>query len=205
MPSPNLYKDLNIREGAPLSEIKAAFRKMAKTCHPDCAGPGREDVEKFIKAQTAYKKLLETAVAKNRARRKGSRERAAAQPYLWEGRREEDLDVVYSLSVLRPGAGEGRRLVLPARAWEACPRCLGQGRTLARIGLGGLHRPSLCPKCEGRGSIDHPIKLAVTITADQVGRERIRLRRAGLYQALSGRRGDLILELAWVDRLTKTH
>ena len=204
MSNPSLYNDLNIREGAPLSEIKAAFRKMAKTCHPDSAGPGREDVEKFIKAQTAYKKLLATAVAKNRARRKGAQEREA-QPYLWEGRREEGLDIFYSLSVLRPEAGEGRRLVLPAKTWEACPRCLGEGRTLTRIGLGGLHRPTLCPKFEGRGSIDHPTKLAVNIAADQVGRGRIRLRRAGLYHALSGRRGDLILELAWVDRLTKTH
>jgi hypothetical protein len=45
----------------------------------------------------------------------------------------------------------------------------------------------------------------VTISADQVGRTKVRLRRAGLYHAPSARRGDLILELHWVDRLAAAH
>jgi len=197
----NSYKDLNLREGASLNEIKAAFRQMAKTCHPDAVGAGRADVEKFIKAQAAYKKLLQTAAARNRARRKNAAPDSPGQPYRWEERREEGLDVVYRLTVLRPAAGEARRLVLPARAQEACPRCLGQGRTLAKLGDHGLYRPTLCPKCEGRGALERPVNLAVTIAADQVGRSKIRLREAGLYQASQARRGDLILELIWADRL----
>ena len=196
MPSPSLYKDLNLRHGAPLSEIKAAFRKVAKTCHPDAAGAGRADVEKFIKAQSAYRKLLETATAKNRARRQDSQ--GADQPYFWEGRREDDLDLIYTLKVLRPEAGAGRRLILPAKSREACPRCLGQGRTLAKVGQNGIYRDSLCLKCEGRGSIERPVNLAVTISPDQIGQGKFRLRRAGLYHAPSARRGDLILELTWI-------
>jgi hypothetical protein len=49
--------------------------------------------------------------------------------------------------------------------------------------------------------MERPVNLAVTIAADQVGRSKIRLREAGLYQASQARRGDLILELIWVDRL----
>ena len=202
MSSPSLYNDLNLSQGASLREIKAAFRQVAKTCHPDAVGAGRADVEKFIKAQTAYKKLLQAATASNRARRQKKVEpKPAGQFYRWEERREDGLDVIYRLTVLRPAAGEGRRLVLPARAQEACPRCLGQGRTLAKLGNNGLYRPTLFPKCEGRGALDRPVSLAVTITADQVGRGRIRLRGAGLYQASQARRGDLILELVWADRL----
>ena len=52
MSSQSLYQDLNLPEGAALNEIKAAFRQVAKACHPDAAG-GRADVEKFIRAQTA--------------------------------------------------------------------------------------------------------------------------------------------------------
>ncbi|MDR2725418.1 MAG: hypothetical protein LBC90_05010, partial [Candidatus Adiutrix sp.] len=151
--------------------------------------------------QTAYKKLLQTAAAHNRARRKNPKPKPAEQPYRWEERREEGLDVIYRLTVLRPAAGEGRRLVLPARAQEACPRCLGQGRILAKLGDNGLYRPSVCPKCAGRGALERPINLAVTITAEQVGRSRMRLRGAGLYQAAQARRGDLILERTWADRL----
>ena len=200
----SFYKDLNLSEGASLGEIKAAFRQVAKACHPDAVGAGRADVEKFIKAQTAYKKLLQTAVTLNRARRKAAPERTD-RPYRWKGRREEGLDVIYSLIVLRPAAGSERRLVLPARAQEACPRCLGQGQTLARLGVNGLYRPTACPRCEGRGALTRPISLAVTISADQVGRTKVRLRRAGLYHAPSARRGDLILELNWVDRLAAVH
>jgi DnaJ-class molecular chaperone len=178
---------------------------MAKTCHPDAVGAGRADVEKFIKAQAAYKKLLQAAVTQNRARRKNAGSDRADRPYCWEDRREEGLDVIYRLTVLRPAAGEDRRLVLPARAQEACPRCLGQGRTLAKLGQNGLYRPTLCPKCEGRGALERNVTLAVTITADQVGRSKIRLRGAGLYQAASARRGDLILELNWTDRLSKVN
>jgi hypothetical protein len=45
----------------------------------------------------------------------------------------------------------------------------------------------------------------VTIAADQIGRSKIRLRRAGLYHAPSARRGDLILELNWADRLPRAN
>jgi len=203
MSSLSFYKDLNLSEGASLGEIKAAFRQMAKACHPDAVGSGRADVEKFIKAQTAYKKLLQRAAARNR--RKSADSGRGGRPYRWEERREEGLDVIYRLTVLRPAAGSDRRLVLPARAQEACPRCLGQGRTLSKLGDNGLYRPTVCTRCEGRGALERPVTLAVTITADQVGRSKIRLRGAGLYQASQARRGDLILELTWADRLASAN
>ena len=200
----SFYKDLNLSEEASLGEIKAAFRQMAKTCHPDAVGSSGADVEKFIKAQIAYKKLLQTAVTKKRRKTTG-RPHRAGQPYRWEERREDGLDVIYRLTVLKPSAGAARRLVLPARAQEACPRCLGQGRTLAKLGDNGLYRPTLCSRCEGRGTLERAINLAVTIAADQVGRNKIRLRGAGFYQASSALRGDLILELAWTDRLAEAN
>jgi molecular chaperone DnaJ len=207
MSNPSSYQELNLKEGAGLGEIKAAFRRMAKTYHPDAAGETQADVEKFIKAQSAYRQLLKTALAGNRARR-ACQSGAAAKVYQdaplnyrFESRREEGLNVFYRLLIQRPAAGSSVRVLLPAKAQEACPRCLGQGRTLSRLGQNALYRPGLCPRCGGQGVLERETSLAVNLSAGQVGLGKIRLRQAGLYNARAAQRGDLILEVTWVDRL----
>ncbi len=209
----NPYQTLNLPEGASINDIKAAFRRLAKAHHPDAAGRTSGDVEKFIKAQTAYQKLLKKAVAHNRARRAeeaapagGQAEpkaapRAAANWRL-EATWEAGLDVHYRLSILRPAEG-GCPVVLPWQAREACPRCLGQGRTLSRVG--SLYRPCACTKCGGQGTVARESRLNVNLTPEMVGRGLIRLRQAGLYNAQEARRGDLILEITWVDHLPQAH
>ncbi|MDR2947358.1 MAG: DnaJ domain-containing protein, partial [Candidatus Adiutrix sp.] len=186
--------------------IKAAFRHLAKAYHPDAAGRDQTDVEKFINAQSAYQKLMKKAVAHNQARRA----QAAAKPartasasaskvaanWRFQSRREVGLDVYLSLSVIRPANGECK-VVLPWQVQEACPRCLGQGRTLSHVGTGALYRPCTCAKCGGQGVVSRESRLEVNLT-DMVGREKIRLRKAGLYNAKSALRGDLFLEINWV-------
>ncbi|UQZ88218.1 hypothetical protein C4J81_02920 [Deltaproteobacteria bacterium Smac51] len=198
----SIYNDLNISEGASINEIKAAFRSMAKACHPDSAGTNNANVEKFIKAQTAYQKLMKTAVAHNKARRAAQTEAAqenVAANWRFTDRREAGLDVYYSLSVLRPAEG-GCKVVLPWQAKEACPRCLGQGQTLAKINSNSsVYRPCTCPKCGGHGTITRESKLEVSITPEMVGQGKIRLRKAGLYNAKTAERGDLILNINWVE------
>ncbi|MDR1044677.1 MAG: DnaJ domain-containing protein [Candidatus Adiutrix sp.] len=206
------YQDLNLREGASVSEIKAAFRHLAKAYHPDAAGRDQADVEKFIKAQSAYQKLMKKAVAHNRTRRAEEaarqpdsaalREAAPAANWRFESRREVGLNVHYRLFVLRPETG-GCQVVLPWQAREACPRCLGQGQTLARLGRNNLYRPSTCDKCGGSGTVTRESRLEVKITPEMVGLDKIRLRQAGLYEPKTARRGDLILEIDWVDQLPR--
>ena len=199
------YQVLNLPEGASINDIKAAFRKMAKNYHPDAAGVGQADVEKFIKAQTAYQQLMKKAVAYNRAKRagqtgSGAADHSPAANWRFKGRRDVGLDVYYSLFMLRP-ATDGLKIILPWQIREACPRCLGQGRTLARIGQNSLYRPCACAKCNGTGHVDRESRLEINITADMVGRSKIRLRKAGLYNAKTAERGDLILDISWTDRL----
>jgi len=206
------YQELNLSEGASISEIKAAFRQMAKTYHPDGDGRNQADVEKFIKAQTAYQKLMKKAVAHNKARRAAKEAAQAEAPrentdqvaanWRFESSREVGLDVYYRLSILRPAAG-GCQVVLPWQAREACPRCLGQGRTLAKIGQNSLYRPTTCTKCGGEGTVTRESKLDVTITPEMVGQNKIRLRKAGLYNAKTAQRGDLILDITWVENLPR--
>jgi|GEM_PF-1339361 DnaJ-class molecular chaperone with C-terminal Zn finger domain len=213
------YQDLNLNESASITEIKAAFRSLAKAHHPDAEGRTPEDVEKFIRAQTAYQRLMKKAVTHNRLHRaaetaQASEEKpAAAKPaaeaprqaraaanWRFEGRREIGLDVYYRLFILRPGP-EGGRVTLPWQAREACPRCLGQGQTLAKIGQNSLYRPCACSKCGGQGSLSRDSRLEVSLTPEMIGRDKIRLRRCGLYNSKTAQRGDLILEVTWVDHL----
>ncbi len=201
----SIYSDLNINEGASIHEIKAAFRSMAKAYHPDSVGGDKADVEKFIKAQSAYQKLMKRALAHNAARRAAkavNTEEKAAGNWRFESRRDVGLDVYYRLSILRPAHG-GTRVILPWEAREACPRCLGQGQTLGRVSGGNIYRPAACTKCNGSGSISRETKLEVSITPEMVGQGKIRLRKAGLYNAKTAERGDLILTVNWVDELPR--
>lgn len=207
MNTTSIYSDLNIHEGASINEIKAAFRSMAKACHPDSVGREKANVEKFIKAQSAYQKLMKTAMAHNAARRaakKGTEEKMGGVAANWrfENRSDIGLDVYYSLSVIRPAFG-GTRVVLPWQAQEACPTCLGHGQTLSRVANGNIYRPTACPKCGGHGTITRESKVEVNITDDMVGMTKIRLRKAGLYNAKTAQRGDLILNINWVDELPR--
>lgn len=212
------YQDLNLREGASIGEIKAAFRHLAKTFHPDAAGNDPRNVENFIKVQSAYQKLMKKALAHNQARRRaasrnsetfGQRNRpapkTAAENWRFESSREVGLDIHYRLSLLKPLDGAACRLRLPWQAREACPRCLGEGRTLAKVGQGDLYRPTTCAKCGGSGSLSRDSQLEVNITPEMIGRDKIRLRQAGLYQPRQAQRGDLILEIKWVDQLPDEH
>jgi DnaJ-class molecular chaperone len=190
------YKELNIREGAGEMEIRAAFRRMAKDNHPDSRPDG--DVAKFRRACAAYKELTRREAAPRIVRTPRS------VPFVFDGRREIGLDVYFELALVRP---EGDfTLVLPVTSLEACPRCLGQGRTLARTAEGSsVYRPTSCPKCSGLGAISRPKELRVQVTPEMAERGRLRLRKAGGYLPKEARRGDLIVTLRWVDRLPTGH
>ena len=206
------YQSLNLKEGASLGEIKSAFRSLAKVYHPDAAGKTTEDTNKFIKAQAAYKKLLQTAVTHNQTRRtqqsdtQTPRKAATATVrncYL-ESSREVGLDIHYNIQILRPSTG-GLKVVLPWQVREACPRCLGQGQTLALVGKTSLYRPHTCSKCGGTGNISRYSQLETSIAEDMVGQAKIRLRKAGLYNPKEGARGDLFLNITWVSCLPTAH
>ena len=204
------YQSLNLKEGASLGEIKSAFRNLAKVYHPDAAGKTSADTDKFIKAQTAYKKLLQKAVAHNQTRQAQQSETqaphktTALRNYYMENSREIGLDIHYNLQILRPSTG-GLKIVLPWQVREACPRCLGQGKTLTLVGKTSLYRPHTCSKCGGSGNIARLSQLETSIAENMVGQTKIRLKKAGLYNPKEATRGDLFLNITWVDRLPTAH
>ncbi|XP_054825560.1 chaperone protein dnaJ 11, chloroplastic-like [Prosopis cineraria] len=55
----SLYEILGIPAGASLQEIKAAYRRLARVCHPDVAAVDRKDssADEFMKIHAAYSTL----------------------------------------------------------------------------------------------------------------------------------------------------
>ncbi|KAE8668902.1 Chaperone protein dnaJ 11 [Hibiscus syriacus] len=55
----SLYEVLGISVGASSEEIKAAYRQLARICHPDVAAIGRKDssADEFMKIHAAYSTL----------------------------------------------------------------------------------------------------------------------------------------------------
>ncbi|XP_019172339.1 PREDICTED: chaperone protein dnaJ 11, chloroplastic-like [Ipomoea nil] len=58
-PTSSFYDLLGIPVGATSEEIKAAYRRLARACHPDVAGTGQKEssANEFMKIHTAYSTL----------------------------------------------------------------------------------------------------------------------------------------------------
>jgi DnaJ-class molecular chaperone len=219
------YSDLHLNAGAGETEIKAAFRKLAKRHHPDTSSLGPADADNFRKAYQAYKQLLadtvckkavvgktglaRSNVAKASARQAAPEPKAAPvspTPFVFEARRDMGLDVYLDVALVRPSDSGEFVIIMPWSSREACPRCLGQGRTLGRLGAGGsVYRPQSCPKCHGTGSVASEKHVSVKITPEMAAAGKFRLRGLGLYLPKQARRGDLIVSLRWTDSLPKGH
>ncbi|KAK8587547.1 hypothetical protein V6N13_086528 [Hibiscus sabdariffa] len=78
----SLYEVLGIAVGASNLEIKAAYRRLARVCHPDVAETGRKDLsaEEFMKIHTAYSTLSDP---EKRAVYDGELNRRSQSPLTW--------------------------------------------------------------------------------------------------------------------------
>jgi len=52
---PDPYRTLGLAPTASLAEVKAAYRRLAKTNHPDAGGEG--SLPRFLAIQAAYERL----------------------------------------------------------------------------------------------------------------------------------------------------
>jgi DnaJ-class molecular chaperone len=194
------YHELNLGEGANEREIKMAFRRLAKSYHPD-TNSGTGDSDKFRKAYQAYKALLNKV-----STGKGRILNSSSTPFIFEGQRNVGLDVYFDLAVVRPKDFSNFTLVLPTTLYQACPRCLGQGKTLARKRFdSNIYHSQSCPKCQGTGSLGNKAQLKINITPQMAEKGRFRLPKAGGYQPKEAKRGDLIVSIRWVDSLPYGH
>ena len=129
----NHYDSLGLNRNASADEIKRAYRKRVKDCHPDATGEGHEAGE-FRAAREAYETLSDPAKRREYDARSMRPRRAAADPAPFRRPSSAvpaDIELILSPEEAR-GGGEYR---IPLGG-EGCPFC----------GLFG----SRCPFCGGR-------------------------------------------------------
>ncbi len=144
------YELLGVPSTAGESEIKAAYRRLAREFHPDSGRPG--DVARFREIQEAYETLSDPE-----KRRSYDRARSCAVPVSWTGGFEEpiapfrevfsrnqggalpSLDIVLS----EDEAARGGEVVLEIADEVDCGECAGSG-----FGFYGW-----CSACSGEGVV----------------------------------------------------
>ncbi len=187
------YETLDLNNGASLSDIRRAFRRLAKRFHPDTSGSG--DAVRFQKIYGAYRALLrQLGGTAESSRPEVKSSEATGESWRFEGVADDGANVIYLLRVTPEASLSGLRLTLPWKKEDACPRCLGAGHTFA-MHEDGDFRKRPCPKCEGRGVSASNATLRVEVTPELIQRGRIRLRGAGHYRPGEALRGDLIIQL----------
>ena len=195
------YDTLNITSQASAQDIKAAYRRLAKAYHPDSGSTGA-DAARFAAIHEAYKALLNGQESKvtTPPRREQTVNHPQPKPepepaWRFEGVADSGPDTVYIIRVKEDALVNGLTVTMPWKAEDACPKCLGEGHSLAPI-FGGPHlRLMTCPKCKGTGLTTHESSVNLELTPDMIRQGRVRVAGLGHYRPVEGRRGDLVIEI----------
>jgi DnaJ-class molecular chaperone len=195
------YDTLNLTPEASIQDIKVAYRRLAKEYHPDSGNTGG-DAARFLAVNEAYKALLNQhgprvtpPPQREQTVNRPQPEREPEPAWRFEGVAENGPDTIYIIRVREDALIDGIKLTMPWKAEDACPKCLGEGHTLAPI-FGGPHlRLMTCPKCKGTGLIVHDSSINLDLTPDMIRQRQVRVAGMGHYRPVEGRRGDLVIEI----------
>ena len=113
---------------------------------------------------------------------------------------EDGLNVYYQLCIVYP-RGREFQMTLPWLVQEVCPSCQGQGVLYRWSRDNSSYEASPCEDCRGEGSYNYDSEINVTVNDGLGGQRVIRKRQAGRFNARLGLRGDLILNITWVEEL----
>ncbi len=203
------FETLNLTPSASLHDVISAYRRLAKQYHPDTAEPKNGNVNNFFKIQEAYQALRTELSTEPPA--ESDPDGSAATPekdalprgldWRFEGLAEDGADVIYILRVSAEAARSGLSIILPWKAEDACPRCLGQGHTLAPIFNGPHLRRVPCLKCQSAGVVRHNSSLRLELTQDMIHQGKVRMKGFGHYKPTQARRGDLVVEITVKEKI----
>ena len=156
MDSPDCYAVLGLSEDADTAEVRRAYRRLARDCHPDANPDDPRAAERFLTLAAAYAVLghparraaydsrRRYARAAGRAAPSPSAAFAPLDPRALLPRRGKDMAAV--LDIPDSLAAGGGRLTLDFGVGGDCPVCDGKGRLR-----------QACWMCAGRGTIWQPL------------------------------------------------
>jgi len=175
MPKRDYYEVLGLARGASEQEIKSAFRRLAKDCHPDRHGGDKAAERRFKELNEAYEALKDPqkraaydqfghAAFDGSVRGGGGfgPDFASSMSDIFDdlfgefmgGRRggrhragrERGADLRYHMEITLPEAFEGKAAQIQVPTSVVCEACTGTG------GKSGA-QPSACPTCGGAGKV----------------------------------------------------
>lgn len=156
---------LGLPEDADLKAAHRAFRRLARSCHPDLHG-GDPEMEKSFKRLSAAYRLAQTELEKAFRRRGGA-------PSLHRGK-----DLFYRVRLPFRLAAMGGAVSVRFQRPGFCSRCAGSGK-------------AWCRTCGGKGEVKNPVQLKIRIPAGIEEGTQIRLRGCGGENRTGGRNGNL--------------
>lgn len=210
MPLKDYYRILGISQGAPIEQVRQAYRRLAIKTHPDKKG----DEKKFLEYTEAYEVLqdrekrsaYDTLIKprKPKSFRKGADLRIDLQVYLSELIRgvAKRITIQRKSPCIDCGATGSREKLI-----RTCPTCWGVGVDPVSMvlksrnpcsyckGAGHLPEGELCNTCNGAGlnmeTVTHEIQLSMK------SQNRIVIAKAGnyVYGGSEKESGDLIIDL----------
>src|SRR3990170_570315 len=125
------YEVLGVSRGARDSEVKAAFRRLAKECHPDSCNGGHGFGADFSASMSAmFDDLFGEFMGQRRPRQRSARERGS--------------DLRYNMEITLSEAYQGKTAQIRVPTSVTCESCSGSG---AKAGTA----PTTCRTCGGVG------------------------------------------------------
>jgi molecular chaperone DnaJ len=167
------YDILGLNRGASEQDIKSAFRRLAKDCHPDANGGDKGAEHRFKELNEAYEVLKDPqkraaydhmghAAFDGAGRSHGfGPDFASSMSDIFDdlfgefmgGRRgrqrssrERGADLRYNMDIALPEAYAGKTAQIRVPTSVTCATCTGTG---AQVGT----RPATCPTCAGHGKV----------------------------------------------------
>jgi Zn ribbon nucleic-acid-binding protein len=119
---------------------------------------------------------------------------------LIQSRSEIGLNIFYHVFITRPRGAEFQ-ISIPWQAQEVCTHCQGQGQVYSWNSDNSAYEAVDCEECGGRGNYQEDSEINIFVNDTLCEQPIIRKRKAGRFNPRLGQRGDLIINITWVDEL----